>query len=205
MSDADICNLALSAFGSARIRSLDDANETANLCTLWYPQVRNEVLVETGVRWQPAKARAQLSELSTTPTFGWDHQYQLPADLLRLDYVTDEEVITLDYISYQTADAKYVSWEREGDVILSNWDTCYILYIKLLTDTAKFTPLMIEAIYTKLGAALAGKLAQNRQAQERLLLFYRQDVLPRAKAANNQEVYVPNEGGADDWSDTGRY
>ncbi len=190
-----LCNMAMSLFGNDRINDIDEDTATANLCKLWYEQIRDEVLTEAGVRWRCASTRKKLSQLSTAPDFGWSYQYQLPADpkLLRLDYFVNEK-----------GDYKRIPWLREGDAILTNETECRILYIFQLTDPAKFSPLLAEAIYTKLGSVLAGKIAQHPKKAEQLMMFYRQDVLLRAKAANGQETYIEDETGVDEWGSVGR-
>lgn len=193
ISETAICNLALSLFGNSRIGDIDEQSITANLCKVWYEQTRNEVLSESGVEWVCAKTRTQLSQISDDPAFGWDYQYQLPADCLKIiGIVTDE------------GDIKNIPWTREADRILTNEEECYLLYIKQITDPTKFSPLLARAIYTLLASVLAARLAQNLQKSRELLLEYTEVVLSKAKMSNAEDGYLEEEEGAYDWEEAGR-
>jgi len=189
----DICNQALTLSGNARITQITEPN--GRVCELLYPRIRDEIMAEPGFVWNIAKARAQLSELADTPAFGWDHQFTLPADLLRVvSQVTELRQIR-----------SIIPWEREGDVLLTNQTTCFILYVKRITDPAKFPPLLYEAIYTKLASSLATRLSKDPLMSEKLLRKYETIVLPRAKEGNAAENYVEEEQGWDDIVEAGRY
>jgi len=191
-SETNICNLALSLSGNNRILSLTAESEEANVCELLYAPTRDEVLAHSGVNWNIAKARAELTE-TTEPDFGWDHAFTLPSDLLRvIAQVTDSR------------DRRLIPWQREGNTILTNDEDCYILYIKMVTDPVQFPPILYEAIYTKLAAKLATRLSKNPQRAQELMALYVGDVLPRARRANNEESYVTDEMGNDDWITEGR-
>lgn len=194
-SETDICNQALSLSGNDRISNIDDASdEKARACALLYPRTRDEVMADSGTSWNIAKARARLSA-TTNPPFGWDHAYTLPVDLLRVvNQVT--EVRQLKDI---------IPWEREGDNILTNQDTCFILYLKKVTDPVKFPPLLYQAIYTKLAVGLSTRLSINPQMAERLLLLYVNDVLPRAKRSNAAENYIEEQEGRYNVAEAGRF
>ena len=193
VSVVKICNQALSLFGNTRISSLSEATEASRVCNLCYEQVRDEVLSDSGVDWNCAIVRAELTALSDDPDFGWDHQYQLPANTLRvIAQVTNE------------GDVKNIPWVRESDRILTDESDCYILYIQRLTDPTKFSPSFIRAVYTLLGSVLAGRLAQDKKRANELLIEYLEVALPKAKMANAQEGYIENEEGDYSWSGAGR-
>jgi len=193
LSETKICNLALSLSGNSRISSINDDGEKPETCKELYELTRDEVLADSGVNWRCAVVRTELTAFATDPDFGWEYQYQLPADVLRvISMVTDE------------GDQKILPWIREGDRILTDQDACYILYIKRLTDVTKFPPLLAEAIYTKLASKLAVRLSTNPQMSEFLLRQYLEVVLPKAKMANAEEGYIDNEDGEHTWSRAGR-
>ncbi len=192
-SETDICNQALSLTGNDSIVSLTEDNDKARVCALMYPRTRDEVVGDPSVDWNIASARAQLSELTPIPAFGWAHQFTLPADIIRIrSQVTS------------SGDEKDIKWEREEDVILTDESVCYILYIKLITDPVKFPPILYEAIYTKLAAKLATRLSLNPGMASDLLNVYLNDVLPRAQSFNSVESFVKGEDGNEDWIDAGR-
>jgi len=187
LSSTEICNFALSLFGSYRISDIDEATETANLCKLWYEQVRDEVLCEAGVDWKFAIARTELTQVATDPDFGWDYQYQLPDNLLKILAVVHDE--------YDLPDAE---WLREGSYILTNQEDCHIRYIQSVADVTKYPLLLVKAIYTLLASVLAGRIAQNAQKSLELLQEY-EAVLSKAKMTNAEETYIPDEKGKPYW------
>ncbi len=193
-SETDICNQALSLSGNDRIINIGDADdERARVCALLYPRARDEVVGDPDVDWNIASARAQLSELTPVPAFGWAHKFTLPADIVRVrSQVTS------------SGDEKDIKWEREGDVILTDEPECFLLYIKKVTDPVKFPPILYEAIYTKLAAKLATRLSENPGMASDLLNLYLNDVLPRARSFNSAESFVKGEDGNEDWIDAGR-
>ena len=187
LSATEICNLALSLFGSYRITDIDDANETANLCKLWYEQCRDEVLSEAGVDWKFTIARTELTQVATDPAFGWDYQYQLPDNLLKILAVVHDE--------YDLPDTE---WLREGSYILSNQDDLHIRYVQSIEDVTKYPLLLVKAIYTLLASVLAGRIAQNPQKSLELLQEY-EAVLSKAKMTNAEETYIKDGDGKPYW------
>ncbi len=195
LSEVKICNLALSLFGNLRIAALTESNEPSRLCALYYPQTRDEILGLPTVEWRFAFVRADLgAKESEAPPFQWANQFQLPSDppVLRVINQVSEAGIA------------EIPWSREEDKILTNESTCLIFYIQKLTDVPKFPPLFVEALYTKLASKLARKLAEDQQAAARLLQEYVQVALPAAIGANEAEYFVPEERGAEKWTDKGR-
>lgn len=88
------------------------------------------------------------------PDFEWDYQYELPSDFIRLIAIYEDD----------GADLASERWIREGNRILTNYDSCSIRYIKSITDPADFDPLFSEVLILrmawKLIPALAGSLAK---------------------------------------------
>tara|TARA_Y100000310_G_C20670809_1_gene810174 strand:+ start:274 stop:867 length:594 start_codon:yes stop_codon:yes gene_type:complete len=194
-SETNICNLALSEIGNYRITGLDDQSEEGIVCRLLYPVTRDEVIASPAIEWNIATGRAQLTEHADTPAFAWARQFQIPADpkILRVIAMVDSN-----------DNSKTIPWAREGNLILTDDSTCYIKYIKQVTDPTQFPPLLYEAIYTNLASKLAVKIAKNPTLRRELLLRYVNDVLPRAQEANAAESYQEGEEGNEDWIETGR-
>lgn len=95
----------------------------------------------------------------STPDFEWTYQYELPTDFSRLISV------------YEQADADAVSsrWTREGNRILTNYDTCSIRYIHTVTDPDDFGPLFSEVMILRLAwkliPAVAGTMSQKTRQE----------------------------------------
>lgn len=160
-SKTAICNLALAHLGEARIESLDEDNLASRACSLHYGPTRDMVL--RSHRWNFAQTRTVLSELADAPAFGWAHQYELPADCLRVLEVNDSEfgdIISEEYII-------------EGRVILTDSDSVNLVYVKRIEDVSQFDALFVEAFALKLAIVLSetirgttGKTADLTQQYE---------------------------------------
>jgi hypothetical protein len=179
-SPVDICNRALSRVGAARITSLGDNTKQARACNSAYPIVRDEVL--RAHPWNSAISRTSLSKLSDAPDFGYDAQYQLPADCLRVVEVYDTKL----------------PWVVEGRVLLSSESTpLYIRYVKREEDTAQFDSMLVSAIASRLAVELCEELTQSNTKRERALTEY-EAILARARLADGQEQ-SPMPFEEDDW------
>jgi len=86
-SQVEIANRALTKLGAARIISFDDDNKQARAVKSMFEIVRDAEL--RAHLWSFSVKRVSLAALSTTPTWGFDYEYQLPSDYLRLVQVND--------------------------------------------------------------------------------------------------------------------
>jgi len=175
ISEVQICNLALLKVGNLSITALTDATKEGRACNVLYPILRDELLAAHP--WNFAMSRADISaQLVTTPVFQWDYAYTIPADCLRVWelYGTDAE------------------WVVEGGELLTNQDEeIYIRYIKLVTETGRYSPSFANCLATRLGAELAGKLADNPKLRESLLQELYTKHLPDAYSLNAVEGNPP--------------
>lgn len=197
-NETQIVNMALSLLGDKRINTFGDTDtEEGRVSKLFYEQVRDEVVVESGVEWRAGLSRAgPLAVVTDKPKFGWEFAYQVPTDpkaLRVLAMVSDTNDVPLK-----------AAWKREGNLILTNEDEVHILYIKQITDAGMFPPLVVRAIFTKLAATMAGPLTADRQLTATLLESYYTLALPDAIRANASEGFIENEAGDNDWTTVGR-
>lgn len=186
----DICNRALLKIGTAKeqvtIDSIYDGTETANLCLVLYPQVRNEVLQRWP--WNECREFADLgAELSGIEMADWEYVFNLPAGCLAVVAQIDEDGRTI----------KYEHEIRRGmlftdDYSNSDGDSAYIEYIIKVVDTSKYSPALVEAIATKLAAELAPTIKPSETAM--LKREYEYLVLPKAEGLNQAEQYSDDEG-----------
>ena len=97
-TEVDICNIALTNLGEAKIVSLTEATERARLSNLRYPDVRDAVL--RSHPWNCATKRAKLTRSTVTPAFGYLYQYSLQIEGKFL--LTDETTMYVKYIAQLT-------------------------------------------------------------------------------------------------------
>lgn len=171
VNETTIANLALGKIGSKRIASLDDASPEARACKLHYPHVRDEVL--RSHRWNFATKRATLTALAAAPLFGWDVQYQLPSDCLRV----------LQLNRYGESDQSSV-WEVEGGKLLTNETEAQVKYIARITDGVLFDSIFVSALTVKLASVIAKPLAGSSSMSEDLISEYERITGPKARRAD---------------------
>lgn len=172
-SEVAICNSALRKLGAEPIQSLTDDSTRARLCNGSYPFKRKELL--RGHPWKFAKKRVQLSSLASDPLFGYDHQFQLPSDCLRVLEVN---------LPLQA------EWTTEQDKLLANTDPIQILYAADVSDTQKFDDVFVEALSWAIAADIAYTITQST-SQVELAEAKLEQVLNQARSFNAQEGSAP--------------
>lgn len=186
----DVCNRAVLKIGTAKeqqtITSIYDGSDTANLCLILYPQVRNEVLQRWP--WNECREFADLgAELSGIEMADWEYVFTLPANCLAVIAQIDEDDHTVEYKHEIRRGMLFTN-----DYSNSNGDSAYINYIIKVTDTSKYSPALVEAMATKLAAELAPTLKPSETV--RLKKEYELLVLPRAEGLNQAEQFSDDEG-----------
>ena len=170
------CNLALGKLGAARIISLSENSPEAIACALHYAQTRDEILRAS--RWNFAIKRAEFSRLVDAPYFGWDYQYQLPVDCLRV----------LQVNGYEETDAPD-NWQVEGGKLLTDEDTVQCKYIARVDDVTIYDPLFIEALSLKLAAKLCVPLTGSDSRAGGFMTDFERVTGPRARRTNAFESH----------------
>ncbi len=169
-----ICNLALGELGAKSIMSLEDASAEGRACNRFYSQTRDEVL--RAHQWNFATARTVLSQLEEAPEFGWDYQYQLPSDFLRIRSLND--------IDCWDGHDRY---DIEGRTLLTDLDEANLRYIYRCTDGTLYDSLFVEALATKLAARIAAPLTGSQQLGLSLMQKYEQVLIHRARRIDASE------------------
>ena len=142
-SEVDICNLALNEVGESSIMDLSEDSKAGRLCNQFYALSRDMILRMHP--WNFAAQRVELAQLTTTPVFDFDFEFQLPADCLKV----------------LKTDDKFDIFKIEGRKLLSNNSIVKILYTRRVEDTTQFDSLFIEAFYLMLASKIAFNLSDN--------------------------------------------
>lgn len=179
MTKTDIANIALAKFREGRITDITSTTDpVAVVVSDQYDHALRYVLEEH--RWNFAGKRAKLTELGTTPAFGWDHQYQLPADLIRIKEVNGEAI-----------EESLRSFIIEGDALLTNEDSIEITYVAEVTDPNLFSPSFADALATKLAALVCARITGDSalaiQLEKQYELSVSKAILNDAKAVGGGE------------------
>jgi microcystin-dependent protein len=140
MTETDIANRALSLLGEPAILSLDDGTAAARALGIHYEQVRDSLLRSHA--WDFAIERVELSRAADDPPFGWQYQFPLPADFLRLE--------TFNMVE---AGACQSSFAVEGGMLVTNSSSAQITYVARVTDPGQWDALFADVLAHRLAAA----------------------------------------------------
>ena len=170
-SETDIANVALRRVGGTRITSLTQATPNANAVNDIYTEIRDNMLE---FPWNFATQRVELARLSTSPSFGYDHAYALPADWLYTISVHDNDggYGTIDYREEQVANQKVISTDHSS---------VYLTYVKRETDPNIMPASFRVALASTLARNLAIPLANSNVLEDQLAARSEKD-LARAKS-----------------------
>ena len=174
-STVQICNLALTKLGAARITSLADDSKQASSLSAIFDTTRDAELALHP--WTFAIVRASLPASSTAPAFEWQRAFPLPADCLHIVQVGDS-------FSYYDSDTGAAGFEVEGGAVLTDATSPLLIrYVYRVTNTGLFPPLFVQALACKLAFELAEELTQNLSKKEAAAAEYKA-MIREAKRAN---------------------
>lgn len=179
-SQTDICNLALLKLGEETIMDLNENSKSATVCRLFYADTRDSLL--RSHPWNFAIKRVQLAKLLTTPVYGYDSEFQLPSDCLRVMYT--------DLLAGN-------EFRIEGKKLLANTDSINIEYVSRVEDTTQFDALFVDALWTLLASRIAYNISDNNTLSQSLKEMSDASIL-QAKSINGQEG-IPYPIQADEW------
>lgn len=127
-----------------------------------------------GFDWSFAKTRANLPALVSTPAHGFDLEYQIPSDCLRLVMV-GSYYAGLDLTDYRGAPVE--EFTVEGRKILTNLNAPLpVIYIKRMTDTTQFQANFTRAFGAKLAMDVCEALTQSETKYARAERVYRMEI-----------------------------
>jgi len=190
-SQVEIANRALTKLGAARIISFGDDNKQARAVQSMFTIVRDAEL--RAHLWSFAVKRASLAALTSTPDWGFDYEYELPSDCLRLIQVNDtyQGPDLSDYRNSSTAE-----YMLEGGKILANYVApLKIRYIRREEDTAQWDSTFVEAFACRLAAEMAEDLTQSNQKKDAAWKEYQQaiSIAIRSGAVEQQPQDMPDD------------
>lgn len=200
-SAIDIVNTALGHIGDEALIteiSPPDGSVQAMHAARFYPIARDAMLEMHA--WRCNTRRANLTKLSITPPVGWAFAYALPnlcvkpiavlmpgalPDLFStvntniLTPAATDTINTQDYVVETLDDGSFA--------VYTNVDSAQMIYQVGITDTGKFTPLMVLALGRYLASFLAGPIIKGEEGakvgQAHLKIFMEVD-LPKAMTSD---------------------
>ena len=170
-----IANLALNYIGEPPIMDLGDKdNMTARVINLLYKPTFRQVARDH--EWNCLKRRVEAAKLAVNPVFGYEFQYQLPSDFIRMLRLNGRDI-------KDVTDA----FEIEGLRLLTDADKAKIQYIADIDDTTQYDDLLIDAFAVLLAAKAATQIRQDEAKGDSLMQTYLKVALPRARKVDGNE------------------
>jgi hypothetical protein len=137
LSETEICAKAMVLLGQNPISDIDDTtNPNAVKCKAAYYSERDSLIREFD--WSFARARSELQQ-TTEPDFGYSYAFEIPSGCLAVRLVNDN---LYDY-------------EIEGNSILTDMDTCELVYSQRVEETGRFDALFVECLAVRVARSLA--------------------------------------------------
>lgn len=167
-SDIEIVNRSLTLLGVDPVNSLSDPTKAASTANRLYGDSRAAVF--RAHPWNCLIKRASLPLDAVKPAYGFENQFVLPNDFLRLLSIEDSTGI----------------YSIESRKILYDGEIMRISYVALLTDVPSYDTLLVDALTARLAADMAHPLLQSTQAMEQMWQLYELK-LREAKFVDAQE------------------
>ena len=186
LTETEIANLALAKLGPGGGYVTDltsDDSVQADALRRAYVPIRDEVV--ESFPWRFAQSRASLAADTATPAWGYDLQYSLPSDCLRV-------------LAIEPGQQPFVV---EGDKLLTDATApLYIRYLARITDTSKFSPVFVAALAARLADEVCEVITKSSTRREKLMLEYRAKMMLAKKVEGYGRAGVPPPEGA--WLDS---
>lgn len=178
----------------------DKANRAAN--TVYDRAVG---IVSELFNWKFFKTRAELAVVAdangeVTPVCGYAHQFELPTNCKRIVAFVDEDGDDIEY-EYRKEFVKV--GDNEYDVILTDETTCFVKYIAVRLDPAKWPDAFSHLVSVQIALMICEPLKQDKQKLNQLALIYGQvrndaEIFNAAEDQNVDSDGVPLDAGKDD-------
>lgn len=166
ISKLDICNLALAQLGQEPISSLEQEDERARRCRLFYDAIRREVLRTHNWSFACTQADLALMEVPQGDT-GNGYVYAYPQDCLFLRKVYEK-----GQENHPLAFKELYRKQLQGRVIICAAPHACAEYTRDMTDTSVFDPAFVKAFSLAMAVDLTVTLSADMTLGQRLLQKY---------------------------------
>jgi len=182
-SEVDICNAALGHCLQRTIHSLDEPNDQARYCEMFYAMARDATLRKFD--WSCARAYQAGVKVEWVSNLAWSSAYYYPPDILAVRGILPA-FNKGPRVPYQIGKLAAPSETR---VIFTNMAPVTIVVTEAITDPAHFDPLLADVIALDLATRIVLPLTKKRDllqaiSQSRHLAYHE-----AMTVAMNEEVY----------------
>lgn len=185
-TDVSICNMALARIGiSSFISSLNEANNEARVCALFFEEVRDRVLRD--YPWNFAKKRVTLADAGTPPS-EWAFKYSYPSDCIKARYIVP---VGLRNPRNDQRIQFEVGNEGGQKVIYTNQETAELVYTYRVTDPTLFDAMFSSAFAYLLGGEIAMPLSVKYELAKAARDAYRLEVQSAAAHSLDEQQEGP--------------
>ncbi len=195
-SKTDIANLALVKLGESRIISIDDDNKKAGTIKAIFDLQRDSEMRKK--RWSFTLKRALLAADVATPVYGYNVQFQLPTDCLRILSLGDFD-LSADLSDYTGSNVAPYSIEGRKLMIdipaLDANGALPLRYIARVEDTQQWDACFVEAFACRLAMEACETLTQSTDRFNKAERQYR---MALQEAARANAIELPSQRIADD-------
>ncbi len=136
-----LSNEALSLCNKDQIQSFKEGSQQSLSCSTLLPGIVSRVLYERD--WKCARKRARIAADASEPAFGYEYQYSLPNDFLRVSEINAD------------------NWTVEGDKILADESPLEIIYIAFPSSPSSLNAELRSAIVYFLASEIALTLTSD--------------------------------------------
>jgi len=179
--------------GAARIISLSDDVKTArSLSAMWSMTLNAELRAHN---WRFAIARASLPALVDAPNWGYNLQYQLPSDFLRMVQV-DEYLTNVNSGWYISNDTSPFSIES-GKILTDIAAPLKIRYVRTIKDTTEFDSTFAELLAIKLAIRICEDITNS--STQRQMLWDEYKIAMKMALKSNAIETAPSANAGGDW------
>lgn len=144
-----ICSNALLMLGAQTINDFNEPVDRAKIAANLYPTIRDDLL--RSHPWNCTIKRALLAPDATPPAFGYDSQFELPADFLRVLEV-GQAGMQIDYLV-------------EGRSLLANATSVELRYVYLNPVENTWDASLVGLLTLAMAAAMAYPITQSAALQ----------------------------------------
>lgn len=152
-SETSIINIALTKLGATRIQSRTDGTPNANTMNDVYDDILEDLLRHH--HWNFATKKVQLARLVSTPEFGFQFKYQLPAGIQR--------VVSVHADNQGNSTPEY---SIEEGVIHASSSEIYLEYIVTVDDPNLMTSDFRKAFSMELASQTALKITGSSKVMD---------------------------------------
>jgi hypothetical protein len=155
-------NQALAQLGVDPIADPNAALKEAELCNLFYPDTRDEVLMED--EWVCATKEKKLAVVTAAEGAGYAFAYQIPVD---------PKCLRIIHLAYEDgSEIPKQKWVRQANLIMTDIEEVWARYIFSVPSVPDIDNHVAEAITMKLAAKLAFPIAQSLQLEQTMFQRY---------------------------------